>query len=311
VVARAQRLDRMRRVGVLMNLAADDAESQTRYAAFLQALGELGWTVGRNLRIDIRWGAGDAERYRKYAMELYTLAPDVIVGASSPIVRMLQQTSKTVPIVFVQVSGPVGAGFIASLARPGGNVTGFAIGEFGTTAKWLELLKQIAPSVTRVAVLRDSTNPAEIGQLGALQSMAPSLRMELSPLDVHDADEIERAITAFARGPNDGLVVTAGALQTIHRDLIITLAARYGLPAVYFDRVFVTEGGLISYGPDRIDQFRRAAGYVDRILRGKKAADLPVQQPIKFELVINLKTAIALGLAIPEMLLATADEVIQ
>jgi putative ABC transport system substrate-binding protein len=249
-VARAQQGNRVRRVGVLMNLAADDAESQTRYAAFLQALGELGWTVGRNLRIDIRWGAGDAERYRKYATELHTLAPDVIVGASSPIVRMLQQTSRTVPTVFVQVSDPVGAGFIASLARPGGNITGFAIGEFGTTAKWLELLKQIAPSVTRVAVLRDSTNPAEIGQLGALQSMAPSLRMELSPLDVHDADEIERAITAFARGPNGGLVVTAGALQTIHRDPIITLAARYRLPAVYFDRVFITEGGLIELAPE-------------------------------------------------------------
>ena len=311
VVARAQQGASMRRVAVLMNLGADNAESQTRYAAFLQELGKLGWTVGHNLRIDIRWGSGDNESYRKYAAELNALAPDVILATNSPIVGIVQQTNRALPIVFVQVSDPVGSGLVGSLARPGGNVTGFANGEVGTTAKWLELLKQVAPVVVRVAVLRDSTNPAEIGQFAALQAVAPLLGMNLNPLDVHDANEIERAITAFARGSNDGMVVTAGAPQTIHRDLIIRLAASHRLPAVYSDRSFVASGGLISYGPDRVDHFRRAAGYVDRILRGEKPSDLPVQVPSKYEMLINLKTAKALGLTIPETLLATADEVIQ
>jgi putative tryptophan/tyrosine transport system substrate-binding protein len=312
LAARGQQSGRGRRVGVLMNSAADDAESQTRYAAFLQALAELGWAVGRNLRIDVRWSVpGDVDSYRKSAVDLNSLSPDAVLAANSPSFQSLRQTNRTVPIVFVNVSDPVGQGFVSSLSRPGGNVTGFTTGEFGTSAKWLELLKQIAPGMTRGAVLRDPTNSAEIGQFGAIQSAAPLLGVELIPLDVRDAGEIERAIMSFARGPNDGLIVLASAAATSHRDLIITLAARHRLPAAYADRVFVAAGGLLSYGPDRVDQFRRAAGYVDRILKGEKPADLPVQAPTKFELLINLKTAKALGLTVPPSLLATADEVIE
>jgi putative ABC transport system substrate-binding protein len=311
LAAHAQQPRRIRRVGVLMNLPADDAESQTRYAAFLQALAELGWAVGRNLRIDVRWGAGDVDLYRKYAAELNSLSLDAILATTSPIVQSLLQTNRTVPIVFVGVSDPVGQGFVKSLSRPGGNVTGFTTGEFGTNAKWLELLKEIAPGVTRGAVLRDPTNPAEIGQFAAIQSVAPLLGVELIPFDVRDPGEIERAIMSFSRRPNDGLIVSAGAAAVIHRDLIIALTARNGLPAVYSDRVFVTGGGLLSYGPDRIDGFRRAAGYVDRILKGEKPADLPVQTPTKYELLLNLKTAKALGLTVPITLLGRADEVIE
>ena len=271
----------------------------------------MGWTDGRNVRIDIRWGAGDADRIRKYAAELVALAPDVILATGSAAVGPLLQATRTVPIVFVHVADPVGAGFVESLARPGGNATGFTTFEYGMSGKWLELLKEIAPGVTRAAVLRDPAIAAGIGQFGAIQSVAPSLGVEVSPVDVRDAGEIERAVAAFARAPNGGLIVTASALAIVHRDLIITLAARHKLPAVYFARYFVTGGGLISYGPDLVDQYRRAAGYVDRILKGEKPADLPVQAPTKYELVINLKTAKALGLDVPPTLLARADEVIE
>ena len=311
MAARAQQRERMRRIGVLLNLAADDPEAQARLAAFHQGLQELGWTVGRNVRIDYRWGAGDTDRLRRDATELVALAPDVILASAGLTVRALQQATRNVPIVFAQVIDAVGAGFVASLARPGGNTTGFTLFEYGISGKWLELLKQIAPGVTRAAVLRDPTNPTVIGQFGAIQSVAPSLGMELSPVGVRDPDEIERAITAFARGANDGMVVLSSGLTIIHRHLIIRLSARYRLPTVYPYRFFVTEGGLISYGPDLIEQYRRAAGYVDRILKGEKPADLPVQAPTKYELVINLKTAKALGLEIPPTLLARADEVIE
>ena len=311
LAARAQQPERMRRVGVLMHLAADDPEGQARLAAFTQGLQELRWTIGRNVRIDYRWAAGDAERGRKYAAELVALAPDVILAAGGAVVAPLLQASRTVPIVFAQTPDPVGAGFVASLARPGGNATGFAIFEFGMGGKWLELLKEIAPRVTRAAVLRDAALAAGTGQLGAIQSVAPSFGVELSPIDVRDAGEIERAVTAFARSPNDGLLVTGSALATVHRDLIVALAARHRLPAVYPLRLFVAGGGLISCGPDSIEPYRRAAGYVDRILKGEKPADLPVQAPTKYELVINLKTAKALGLDVPPMLLARADEVIE
>jgi putative ABC transport system substrate-binding protein len=272
---------------------------------------ELGWTVGHNLRIDYRGGAGDADRIRGYAAELVALAPDVILAATSPAVAAFQQATRTVPIVFVSVADPVGAGFVESLARPGGNTTGFTVFEFGITSEWLELLKEIAPRVTRVAVIRDPAIAAGSGQLGALQDAAPSLGLELSPIGVRDAGEIERAVTAFARESNGGLIVTGSALAAVHRELIITLAARHQLPAIYAFRYFVTGGGLISDGPDLIGQFRRAAGYVDRILKGEKPADLPVQAPTKFELAINLKTAKALGLDVPPTLLARADEVIK
>jgi putative ABC transport system substrate-binding protein len=311
LAARAQQAERKRRVGVLMHLAADDPEGQARIAAFTQGLQELRWTIGRNVRIDYRWAAGDAERGRKYAAELVALAPDVILAAGGAVVAPLLQASRTVPIVFAQTPDPVGAGFVASLARPGGNATGFTIFEFGMGGKWLELLKEIAPRVTRAAVLRDAALAAGTGQLGAIQSVAPSFGVELSPIDVRDAGEIERAVTAFARSPNDGLLVTGSALATVHRDLIVALAARHRLPAVYNSRLFVAGGGLISYGPDSIDPYRQAAGYVDRILKGEKPADLPVQAPTKYELVINLKTARALGLDVTPTLLARADEVIE
>ena len=286
VAARAQQPDRVRRVGVLMNLAVGDPEGEARIAAFVQALQRLGWSEGRNLRIDYRWAADDAGAFHRYAEELLALAPDVILAAATPGVQALQQATRTVPIVFAIVADPVGAGIIDSLARPGGNTTGFTPFEYGISGKWLELLKEIAPRVTRVAVLRDLT--IGLGQLGAIQSVAPSLGVELTPIGLGDAGQIERSVAAFARSPNGGLIVTASTSAVIHRELITTLASRYKLPAVYYRRYFVTTGGLISYGPDFLDQFRSAAGYVDRILKGEKPGDLPVQAPSKYELVLNL-----------------------
>ena len=309
LAAHAQQPDRMRRIGVLMNLAADDAEGQARIAAFVQALQRLGWSDGRNLRIDHRWAAGDTDRFHRYAEELLALAPDVILAAATPSVQALQQATRTVPIVFAIVADPVGAGFVDSLARPGGNATGFTPFEYGISGKWLELLKEIAPRVTRVAVLRDLT--IGLGQLGAIQSVAPSLGVELTPIGVGDAGQIERTVAAFARSPNGGLIVTASTSAVIHRELIIALAARHKLPAVYYRRYFVASGGLMSYGPDFLDQFRSAASYVDRILRGEKPADLPLQAPTKHELTINLNAAKALGLDVPPILLARADKVIE
>ena len=309
---RAAHADRMRRIGVLEARTADDREGQARLAAFLQGLQELGWTDGRNVRIDYRWAAADADRSRTYAAELVALAPDVILASASQSVAALQQTTRTVPIVFVNVIDPVGAGFVARLARPGGNATGFTPFEYSLSGKWLELFKEIAPNLTRIAILRDPAIATGIGQYAAIQAMAsPSFGVELSPIDVRDAGEIERDIAAFAREANGGLIVTASSGAVARRELIIMLAARHRLPAVYPFRYFVTSGGLISYGPDPTDQFRRAAGYVDRILKGEKAADLPVQSPTKYELAINLKTAKALGLTMPPPLLARADQVIE
>ena len=294
--------NRMRRIGVLMNLASDDAEGQARLAAFHQGLQQLGWTVGRNVQIDYRWGAGDADRIRKFAAELVALAPDVILSTGSPSAAALQQATRTVPIVFVTVVDPVSSGFVDSLARPGGNITGFSLYEYSISGKWLELLKEIAPGITRAAVIRDPALTAGGGQLGVIQAVAPSVGAEVIPVNVRDAGEIERAITAFARSPNGGLIVTGSTLAAIHRDLIVTLAARHKLPAVYFQRYFVVAGGLISYGSGLVDQYRDAAGYVDRILKGEKPADLPVQAPTRYELVINLKTAKTLGLEVPHTL---------
>jgi putative ABC transport system substrate-binding protein len=309
---RAQQPEQMRRIGVLMAATADDPEYQTRMGAFQQGLALLGWTDGRNVRIDTRWATTNADDIRKHAVELAALAPDVILaGTGTTTVAPLLQATRTVPIVFVLVIDPVGAGFVASLARPGGNTTGFLMFEYGLSGKWLEVLKQIVPGVKRVAVLRDATIASGIGQFGAIQSAAPSLGMEATPVNVRDVDEIERDIAAFARSPNGGVVVPASPEASRHRDLIITLAARHRLPAVYASRYFVIDGGLISYGPDTIDQYRAAAGYVDRVLKGEKPADLPVQAPTKYELVINLKTAKALGLDVPATLLARADEVIE
>ena len=311
LAARAQQAERMRQIGVLNPLAEDDPEGQSRLRAFVQGLQQLGWTDGRNLRIDIRWGAGDAERIRRYAAELAALAPDVVLSAASASTAAAIEATRTVPIVFVNVADPVGAGYVNSLARPGGNATGFILYEYSLGAKWLELLKELAPQMTRTAVIRDPTIPAGAGQFGALQSVAPSFGVELSPVNMLDAGEIERALAAFARSPNGGVILTGSALALIHRHLIITLVARHKLPAVYYSRHFVTSGGLISYGPDSIDPHRRAAGYVDRILKGEKPADLPVQAPTKYELAINLKTARTLGLDVPATLLARADEVIE
>ena len=310
LIARAQQTERMRRVGVLTGIE-DDAEGQARFTAFLQGLQQLGWTDGRNVRIDYRWGGGDADKIRKHAAELAALAPDVILAAGAAAVGPMLQAAQTVPIVFVIVPDPVGAGFVESLSRPGGNATGFINFEYSIGAKWLELLKQIAPGVTRAAVVRDPVITAGTGQFGAIQSAAPSLGVELSAVNVRDASEIERAIAAFARSSNGGLIVTGSALAVVHRNLIITLAARHKLPAAYFERNFVASGCLISYGPEYLDQFRRAAGYVDRVLKGEKPADLPVQAPTKYKLVINLKTAKELGITMPPTLLATADEVIE
>ncbi len=311
LAARAQQSERVRRIGVLMTTAADDPEGQARIAAFLQGLQQLGWIDGRNARIDTRWSEGDVDRVRRYTAELIALAPDVILAPGSATVGPLLQATRIVPIVFVHVPDPVGAGTIASLARPGGNATGFTLFEYATSGKWLELLKEVAPGVTRVAVIRDSAITAGIGQWGSIQSMASSIGVEAIPVNMHDPSEIERSVSAFASRSNGGLILTASGLAFVHRDLIITLAAQRKLPAVYFERFFVTNGGLMSYGPEVRDQYRRAAGYVDRILRGEKPADLPVQTPTKYELVINLKTAKTLGLTVPQALLARADEVIE
>jgi ABC-type uncharacterized transport system substrate-binding protein len=311
LAAHAQQGERMRRIGVLTSLAADDPESQARHAAFLQGLQEWGWSVGRNVAIDYRFAAGDADRFRKYAAELVALAPDIILATGTPVTAALLQATRNIPIVFTNVPDPVGAGFVASLARPGGNATGFLVFEYSIAGKWLELLKEVAPSVTRAAIIRDAAITGGTGQFAAIQAVAPSLGIEVSPIGVRDAGEIERAIGAFARSSNDGLIVTGSALAAVHRDLIVTLAARHKLPAVYSFRYFATVGGLISYGPDTMDPYRRAAGYADRILKGEKPADLPVQTPTKYELVINLKTAKALGLEISPTVLARADEVIE
>jgi putative ABC transport system substrate-binding protein len=309
--ARAQQPERIRRIGALSPLPADHPEAKARMAAFLQELAQFGWVDGRNVRIDARWGAGDTDRIRRYAAELVAAAPDVILATSTATVAPLQEATRTVPIVFASVIDPVGAGFVASLARPGGNTTGFAIYEYGISGKWLELLKQIAPGVTRAAVLRDPTIASGIGQFAAIQGAAPPFGVEVSPVSVRDAEEIERDITEFARASNGGLIVTGATRVNISGDLIIALAATHRLPAVYSDRALVVRGGLISYGPDRLDSHRRAAAYVDRILKGEKPADLPVQAPTKYELAINLKTAKALGIEVPPMLLARADEVIE
>jgi putative tryptophan/tyrosine transport system substrate-binding protein len=311
VPARAQQPERMRRIGILLNASSDDPQYQAWVGAFLQALALLGWTIGRNVRIDTRWAGANAAEIRRHAAELVALAPDVILAHGAGPVAALLEATRTVPIVFVAVIDPVGGGFVDSLARPGGNTTGFTLFEYGISGKWLELLKEIAPRVTRAAVLRNPAIASGSGQLGAIQAVAPSFGVELSPVNVRDAGEIERAVAAFARSPNGGLIVPASAAAQLHLDLIITLAARHKLPAVYADRIYVTGGGLISYGPDRIDQYRRAAGYVDRILKGEKPADLPVQTPTKYELVINLKTAKALGLEVPATVLVRADEVIE
>jgi putative tryptophan/tyrosine transport system substrate-binding protein len=311
LAARAQQGEQVRRIGVLMSTAADDAEGQARLAAFRQALEQLGWTDGRNVRIEARWSGGKTDDARKYASELVALVPDIILVSGGALVGSLLQMTRTIPVVFTQTPDPVGAGFVDSLARPDGNATGFTSIEYGMSGKYPELLKEIAPRVTRTAVLRDPAIPQGIGQFAIIQAVAPSLGMELTPISVRDAGEIERGVTAFARSPNGGLIVPGSALALVHRDLIIALAARYKLPAVYFQRVMVDGGGLISYGADSIDPHRRAAGYVDRILKGEKPGDLPVQNPTKYELVINLKTAKALGLEIPPTLLARADEVIE
>ena len=310
LAARAQG-ERTRRIGVLMNLTADDPELPARLAAFAQGLADLGWTIGRNLRIDYRWAAGDPERIRRDADELVALAPDLILSSGTPTVAALHKATRSVPIVFAQVVDQVGNGFVETLARPGGNITGFSVFEYGISGKWLELLKEIAPSVTRAAILRDLALASGSGQFGALQSVAPSLGVELSPVDVGDAGAMERAVVAFARSPNGGLIVTASTLAVIHRELITRLAAEHRLPAVYHSSYYITSGGLISYGPNSIDPFRRAASYVDRILKGEKPGELPVQAPTKYDLVLNLKTAKTLNLQIPDKLFSVADEVIE
>ena len=311
IVARAQERERMRRIGVLLPATADDAEFQARVGAFLQGLQQSGWSIGRNLRIDTRWATANADDIRRHAAELVTLAPDVILAHGASTMRPLLQVTRSVPIVFPVAGDPVAAGFVDSLARPGGNVTGFMTFEYNLSGKWLELLKEIAPGVTRAAVLRDPTVITGASQFAAIQAVAPSLRVEVNPINLRDAGEIEHAVTAFARSSNGGLIVTTGGLAQLHRDLIIALAARHKLPAVYYERFFVAGGGLLSYGADYIDQYRQAAAYVDRILKGEKPGDLPVQAPTKYETVINLKTAKALGLAVPPSLLARADEVIE
>jgi len=310
LAARAQQVA-ARRVGVLISVAADGPQGQARIAAFVKGLEQLGWTDGGNVRIDQRWSAGDADHSRRYATELVALGPDVILASGDHSVVALQQATRSVPIVFALVSDPVGTGYVESLARPGGNMTGFTLFEYTTSGKYLELLKEIAPRVKRAAVIRESGTATGTGQFAAIQAVAPALGVELSPIGVSDVGELERAITAFARSPNGGLVVTGSAPAAVHSNLIVTLAARHKLPAVYFGRFIITAGGLASYGPDFVDEHRRAAGYVDRILKGEKPADLPVQAPTKYELVINLKTAKALGLEVPPTLLARADEVIE
>jgi putative ABC transport system substrate-binding protein len=305
------RRDKTMSVGLLLPFTQNNPVGQARISAFLQELRQLGWTSGRNIRIDTRWGGGDADAIRKYAAELVALKPDVVMAFTSAAVAALQQVTRTVPIVFAVVTDPVGAGYVENLARPGGNITGFTSFEYAISGKWLELLKEVVPRVTRVAVLRDAALAGGPGQFGAIQALAPSLGVELRPVDLNDANDIERAITAFAQRPNGGLIVTGSPRATFHRELIIALATGHRLPAVYYDRFFVLGGGLISYGPDFLDECQRAAGYVDRILKGEKPADLPVQAPTKYDLVINLQTAKALGLEIPPTLLARADEVIE
>ena len=311
LAARAQQPERTRRIGVLIQVAEGDPQARIEVAAFLRGLQELGWSEGRNLRVDTRWGGGDADRIRKYAAELVALAPEVVLALGGTVAGALQQASGTVPIVFVNVTDPVGRGYVASLAQPVGNATGFTSFEFGMGGKWLEVLKEIAPRVTRAAVLRDPAITAGIGYLAAIHALAPSIGVQVVPVDVRTTSDIERAVAAFARTPMGGLVVTAAPAAIVHREAIITLAARHRLPAIYPYRFFVTSGGLISYGLDNVEQHRLAAGYVDRILKGEKPADLPVQAPTKYELVINLKTAKALGLDVPATVLALADEVIE
>jgi putative ABC transport system substrate-binding protein len=311
LVAHAQQRERMRRIGVLLPATADDPQRQVWFGAFLQGLAQSDWIIDRNVQIDTRWATANVDAVRRHAAELAALAPDVILASGASAVGPLLQATRTVPIVFAAVADPVGAGFVNSLAQPGGNATGFMAFEYSISGKWLELLKQIAPSVTRVAVLRDSSITSGIGQFGVIQAMAPLLMVEVSHVNVHDATEIERSLMSFARFSNGGAIITAGGLPYIHLNLIVKLAAQHRLPAVYFERAFVAVGGLISYGPDLVDQFRRAAGYVDRILRGEKPADLPVQAPTKYDLIINLKTAKALGLDLPASVLARADEVIE
>ena len=311
LVARAQPAEPMRRIGVLLQATKSDSEFQPRLKAFLDGLAQLGWTEGRNLQLEYRWAGGNADETRRHAAELVVLAPDVLVAAGSPAVGALQQATRAIPIVFATVGDPVGAGFVESLARPGGNITGFAVFEYAIGGKWLALLKDVSPRTNRVAVLRDPTIALGPGQFGAIQTAAPSFGMEVIPINVREPAEIERAVTAFAKSSNGGLIVTGSPLAQLHRGIIISLAARHKLPAVYFERFFVADGGLISYGPEFVDQYRRAAGYVDRILKGEKPADMPVQAPTKYELVINLRTAKALGLTVPQSLLATANEVIE
>jgi putative ABC transport system substrate-binding protein len=311
LAARAQQGEHMRRIGVLMNIGADDPEAPALVGAFSQGLAEAGWIIGRNARIDYRWYQGNAEAARAYGAELLALTPDIIHASGTQGTTALKQLTRTVPIVFTRVGDPVGLGVVDSLARPGGNITGFMVFEFSFAGKWLDLFKQIAPHITRVAVFRDETLPPGIATFGVIQAMATSAGLQVTPVSVRDSDEIASAVEAFAHSPNGGAIVTGGALNTGHRDLILKLVARYKLPAVYYDRFSVAAGGLISYGPDYADQYRRAAGYVDRILKGEKPGDLPVQAPTKYELVINLKTAKALGLTVPQSLLTTADEVIE
>ena len=311
LAARAQQPERMRRIGIILPATADDLEFQARLAAFHQGLAQSGWIIGRNVRTDTRWTTTNAAEIRRHAVELAALAPDVILASGTTTVGPLLQATRTVPIVFPVAADPVAAGFVDSLARPGGNVTGFMLFEYGISGKWLELLKEIAPGVTRVAVLRDATIPTGPAQFSVIQAAAPSVGVQIIPVNMRDTSEIERVVAAFANTPNGGLIVTAGAGVARHRDLIITLAARHKLPAVYPQRFFVAAGGLISYGPDPIDQYRRAAGYVDRILKGEKPADLPVQSPTKYDLIVNLKTAKALVLDVPPSVLARADEVIE
>jgi putative ABC transport system substrate-binding protein len=311
VTARPQQDDRVRRIGVLLPASADDAEVQIWLAAFLQALAQLGWTIGRNMRVDTHWATPNAAKIRQHAAELVEKAPDIILTGGTSTTGPMLQATRTVPIVFATVVDPVGAGFIDSLARPGGNATGFLLYEYSLGGKWLELLKQIAPNVTRVAVLRDANLVSGTGQFAAIQALAQSLKVEVVPVNMREAADLERTMVAFARSPNGGLILSGSGLSILHRDLIIKLAARHKLPAIYYEKFFVSAGGLISYGSDRIELYRLAAGYVDRILRGENPADLPVQAPTKFELVINLKTAKALGLTVPPTLLATASDTIQ
>jgi putative ABC transport system substrate-binding protein len=310
LTARAQQGERIRRIGVLMQIGADDPEAPALVGAFSQGLAESGWIIGRNARIDYRWHQGNPEAIRAYAAELLALTPDVILDSGTQGAIALKQLTRTVPIVFVNVADAVGSGIVDSLARPGGNITGFMVFDFSFGGKWLDLLKEIAPHVSRVALFRDETNPAGIGNFGVIQAMATSAGLQVTPVSVRN-NEIASAVEAFAHSPNGGAIVTGTALYTVHRDLILKLIARYNLPAIYNDRISVANGGLMSYGPDRVDMYRRAAGYVDRILKGEKPGDLPVQAPTKYELVINLKTAKALGLTVPQSLLARADEVIE